>query len=571
MDRTVPRTGSDEVELYIRTYYSLLRSTDDVKIQSLEEVHAGIGSALHAQARSAKPDFPALIYSSLRLPPCIVDVQRVVLGQSREVFTQEGIGDIESWRPAVAQARRRRCFTDDQGTLACYIASRSDIDDMVPVLTAFQVEWNKLHRLLQGDQVAKFLRDPGEAEDRLAVLAHGIGVDVGDLARLHDIWGDVFWHRMRLIAREPKRMRIRLLSGSFVDYQRATSNWWKQIERAFPAVSKKPVYFVSSNTHSLPNLITGFALRHEAELLESIAHPAHSELLAEWEDIEARQVPSSRENFLYYIFKEYMESGGGEQTQAAYRETETDCGVMRIPAKHGFDLEAQVIDLAKVNPDCLDPRLRRDDIGKLQESEALILNIDYPLGMLAYQILSHAAAQVGRIRGVYLLGKAATLNGVIGDVMVPSVVHDEHSQNTYLFDNCFSAADIGDNLVYGTVLDNQKAVTVPGTFLQTPSYMDVFYREGYTDIEMESGPYLSAVYEMYRPKRHPNNEIVNLYEIPFDLGILHYASDTPLSKGMNLGAVSLSYYGMDPTYATSVAILRRIFDVELRRLAGRIG
>jgi hypothetical protein len=567
MDRTVPRTGSDEVELYIRTYYSLLRTTDDVKIQSLEEVHAGIGSALHAQARSSKPDFPAMIYSTLRLPACIVDVQRVVLGQSRDVFVQEGIGDIEAWRPAAAEARRRRCFTDDQGTLACYIASRSDIDDMVPVLTAFQVEWNKFHRLLQGDQVGKFLQDPGETEDRLAVLAHGIGVDVDDLARLQEIWGGDFWHRMRLMARRQKRMRIRLLSGSFVDYQRATSNWWKQIERAFPPVALRPVYFVSSNTHSLANLITGFALRHERELLEFLRRPAHGELLAEWRDIEDRQVPSSRENFLYYILKEHMESAEGGEIQAAYREAERGCGVTRIPAEHGFDLEAQVIELSQVNLECMDPRLRREDIRNLRQSEALILNIDYPLGMLAYQILSHAAAQVGKMEGVYLLGKAATLNGVIGDVMVPSVVHDEHSQNTYLFDNCFSAADIGDNLVYGTVLDNQKAVTVPGTFLQTPRYMDVFYREGYTDIEMESGPYLSAVYEMYRPKRHPNNEIVNLYEIPFDLGILHYASDTPLSKGLNLGAMSLSYYGMDPTYATSVAILRRIFEMELRRLA----
>jgi hypothetical protein len=113
---------------------------------------------------------------------------------------------------------------------------------------------------------------------------------------------------------------------------------------------------------------------------------------------------------------------------------------------------------------------------------------------------------------------------------------------------------------------------VRGTFLQTPRYMDVFYREGYTDIEMEAGPYLSAVYEMYRPKRYPSNEIIDLHGVPFDLGILHYASDTPLSKGKNLGAGSLSYFGMDPTYTTSLAILRRIVEIELRRLgAGRTG
>jgi len=47
------------------------------------------------------------------------------------------------------------------------------------------------------------------------------------------------------------------------------------------------------------------------------------------------------------------------------------------------------------------------------------------------------------------------------------------------------------------------------------------------------------------------------------LGILHYASDTPYTRGKNLGAGSLSYFGMDSTYANSVAILRRIFENEI--------
>jgi hypothetical protein len=83
---------------------------------------------------------------------------------------------------------------------------------------------------------------------------------------------------------------------------------------------------------------------------------------------------------------------------------------------------------------------------------------------------------------------------------------------------------------------------------------------------MEAGPYLSAIYEMYRPKRHPINEIVNLYGLPFDIGFLHYASDTPLSKGKNLGAGSLSYYGMDSTYAVTLAVARRIFQQEQQRV-----
>jgi hypothetical protein len=49
---------------------------------------------------------------------------------------------------------------------------------------------------------------------------------------------------------------------------------------------------------------------------------------------------------------------------------------------------------------------------------------------------------------------------------------------------------------------------------------------------------------------------------------LHYVSDTPLSKGMNLGSQSLSYFGMDPTYATTLAVLRRILSQESENQAG---
>ena len=89
---------------------------------------------------------------------------------------------------------------------------------------------------------------------------------------------------------------------------------------------------------------------------------------------------------------------------------------------------------------------------------------------------------------------------------------------------------------------------------------------GYSDIELEAGPYLSGIYELFRPKRYPTNELANMYGVPFDLGILHYASDTPWGRRINLGAGSLSYFGMDPTYATREAILRRIFAEESRRL-----
>ena len=362
------------------------------------------------------------------------------------------------------------------------------------------------------------------------------------------------------------RFPRKLLSGSLNEYRRATYTWWEHIEKTVPDLRGQPVYFVSSNSHSMLNVLSGFALRYQDELIQYINQSGSPGLINEWQDIQKGVVPSSYENFLYYVLKKYQQTAHGRRLIQEQQEHDLALGIKRIPSKQSFDVEAQVISLQTLNYDQIDPRLGNGMWGvQLSTSDALILNIDYPLGLGAYNILTEIALHVGSIVGVYVMGKAATLNAVVGDVMISDVVHDEHSSNTILFSNCFSADDVAPDLVYGTVLDNQKLMTVQGTFLQNSDYMDVFYREGYTVIEMEAGPYLSAVYEMYRPKRHPVNEIVNLYGLPFDLGMVHYASDTPLGKGKNLGAASLSYFGMDSTYAATLAILRRIFYQEAQR------
>jgi hypothetical protein len=210
----------------------------------------------------------------------------------------------------------------------------------------------------------------------------------------------------------------------------------------------------------------------------------------------------------------------------------------------------------------LDSRLGLVDEQALRRSQAVIVNIDYPLGLAAYRVLREAAEDLEGLRGVYVLGKAATLNAGVGDVLVSDAVREEHTGNIYYLDNCFSAADVAPWLVFGSALDGQQAVSVLGTFLQNRGYLDVFYRDAYTVVEMEAGPYLAAVYEASHPMRHPFGGHINLARLPFDLGILHYASDTPYTQARTLGARGLSYRGMDSTYAGAVAIVRRIFEQE---------
>jgi len=69
------------------------------------------------------------------------------------VFMRGGLRDFQEWTRVDAPARRRRMLADGEGTIAAFISSVSDIDDLIPCLTAYQIEWNKLHRRLSGTQL----------------------------------------------------------------------------------------------------------------------------------------------------------------------------------------------------------------------------------------------------------------------------------------------------------------------------------------------------------------------------------------------------------------------------------
>src|SRR6266853_5969815 len=141
-------TGRQAVELYVRTYTTMLQSSGDIKIDSLVHAHLSMASVLHPLAGEPQVDMGALLYAVRRLPSAIARCRRVLMGQSPQGFRAVFGTDILSWQAVKAPARRRRWYHSGD-TLAVLIASPSDIDDLVPTLVAYQIEWNKLHRLLQ--------------------------------------------------------------------------------------------------------------------------------------------------------------------------------------------------------------------------------------------------------------------------------------------------------------------------------------------------------------------------------------------------------------------------------------
>jgi hypothetical protein len=563
MERQPPVAPADEIDLYVRTYTSLLRSSGDVDVRAFEEAHAFSASSLHEGALSADPDVSAFAYAAGRLPLEMPDTRRIVLGQSHELFEAAGF-DVRSWRIVKTRGRRRPLRWDEgSGTLGAFIASASDIDDLVPMVTAYQIEWNKMHarlRAIAGDPSAE-------------AIAVALSLDEVAMTKLVEAFGgDRFESAIRRVASAPLDLKVRMLAASHSQYQRAAQRWWSGVEPAYvhpasPGTRRPPVYFVSSNTHAIANLVGGFARANANSIVEFTRRANPEGLAPELDQALACGDESVAAPILYYLLRTWIHDDPGGQRIHDVRAFEGRVGLSHLSTPGHVDVDAQIVELARLDPACLDPRLRVPGLEALRASDAVILNIDYPLGMAAYYLLSRLGQGVGELRGAYVMGKAATLNGRVGDVSLSDACYDEHSRNTFLFKNAFGARDVAPWLRYGSVFDSQAALTVRSAFLQNRRYMTAFYRDGYTVLEMEAGPFLGAVYELIYPKSLPRDEIVHLSnKTPFDLGFLHYASDTPYSRRQSLLSKSLSYFGVDSTYACAIAIVRRILQQEIARL-----
>ncbi|HVC39426.1 MAG TPA: hypothetical protein VNH20_05555 [Candidatus Dormibacteraeota bacterium] len=549
--------GEEQVELYVRTYRSLLRSSGEIRLQALERAHLGMESSLHPLGAAPELDSGALLYSLHRLPPVVLELEHVYLGQSPELLRRQQGSAPADWLPVVAPGRRRRWWWNPElRTLAVALASSSDLDDLVPTLVAMQLEWNKAHALLHD-------RIEGGAESLDASVRGRLGISEDDWIRLSSVFGPRLPDFVAEIIRRPMDLGIRLLGGSQVGYARATREWWRPLGDVLrqEKLIDRPLYFVSSNAHCLVNLLSGVARERAGQVEDWVAEAGDPELRAIADELSNTGSRLSRENFLYYAARRWFGAHPEELQRRAQEERGE--GIFHIPSQSGTDVAAQLIVLDRLQSARLDPRLRSATAAKaLSGSPHLVLNIQYPLGQGAYHILRQVMEATDRLDGVYILGKAATLNADVGDVLVSDVVHDEQSGNTYWLNNCFSFATLSPFVTSRSVLDRQRAVSVRSTFLQNRGYLERYYRDAYTVVEMEAGPYLGAVFEAGDSSRYPDREQVDLTRPAMEVGVIHYASDTPYTQARTLGARGLHFEGMEATYAGALAIAARILERE---------
>src|SRR5215831_16505330 len=213
-------SGRHAVELYVRTYSTMLQSSGEIRLETLTHAHLGVASSLHPLAGRPQMDMGAFLYSARRLPYAISGSRRVILGQSVHGFRVALGIEVADWERVKAPARRRPWYWDGEGTLAVVLASPSDIDDLVPTLVAYQIEWNKLHRAV---------REVGADAERVRVA---VEASEDDWSRLRDTWGADFDATLAHAGKHECSLTMRMVGGSHIGYARGAGRWWLQVQAA---------------------------------------------------------------------------------------------------------------------------------------------------------------------------------------------------------------------------------------------------------------------------------------------------------------------------------------------------
>ncbi len=538
----------DSIKSHMRTYYDALKTGKVVNVSDFIPTYRAMMPSLHHRLSEPWLDVATLNYALTRFPQELRDTSQVVMVKDEKQL-QLILPNSHVWKKVKAQNRRRLCFYNSiSRTLVLVITSDSDIDDIVNALVAIEIETKKINECLK-----KQRKQYDETE-----LINLFGINAEEFSILKGLMGDDW--RMGLSSWGIHPGMSVQLTNSDVDYSWGFKVWVDQLQREslYFDLFNTPVYFVSSNTHSLTNLISGYVWQIESRVFNYI-EGNYPQLYQQWLNIKLNNDPTRVYDLVYYLSKIYLDNHPDEIRIRDQMESEK--GIRRIVSTGPFDTSTQIIPLNAIpNFAYPDPLLNNLPLDVLKKSNAIIINIEYPLGQAAFYLLKTFFNTFRQVKGVYIIGKAAILNGNIGDIQIPRVVLDEKTASTFSFDNCFNHFPVSTPGV--KTHESQKALSLHGTYLENRRQMENYLARGYNVIEMESGSYLAAMYQFLHPDQSVFDGNYDINQTPFEIGIINYASDNPLVQ--TLGDTPLITRGIEPTYAATSAVIRRIVDLETK-------
>jgi len=553
LTRTRAQESSNAIErlyltmrhLFNRGFYKPMGISGETLRQALLQLRPEIYGSIAGE----KTELEGLLYVVDRLP---VGIEECVL---INLTSAEGFGGSH-FEVIVPSKRRRNCYRIDFEQMNIEITrGRSEIYDILTHLTFMFVESHKIAKRVIIDEKGTTTRDwvkleaavlskkkLSQKEKELAITHTGniLGRTFEEILEVYDQFStlkrpDHFLHLIYWLGKRAMGEIIdnskRAINFSPVLRERLGHHihgeaWANTIKETLQKhnLLDRPIHIISANLHSVMNTL------HSPKALKT---------LCEKHDIFA----------VYELLsKEENESLRNKIKQTALQE-----GMIYIKDTSGTNIDVQIFDSSKIDFS------NSEIISKPSSSEAVLIVMDYAFGEQAYETIDELLKpfKTGadkthlNVESISVMGKAGTLQGSKGDIMIPSAHIFEGTADNYPFKNELTLKDFDHEDLQafeGTM------VTVLGTSLQNKDLLKFFHDSTWNVIglEMEGVHYQKAIQAASKIRRSINPNVKVRYA--------YYASDNPLETGGTLASGGLGSSGVKPTYLITQQILKQIFN-----------
>jgi hypothetical protein len=268
----------------------------------------------------------------------------------------------------------------------------------------------------------------------------------------------------------------------------------------------------------------------------------------------------------YEAFKGQLSTEHGDDLYAFIRYLgDKEKEVKKVAEKFGFqalkDVSGAQIDCQIIDTDLFDSFELHPAINvaaeATQKDKPVLLVMDYAFGTQAFEVMDEllkpwkhdGAEKKLNVQSISVMGKAGTLPGKKGDIMLATAHVLEGTPHNYSVDDDLTEDDFEEDVdvFVGPI------ITVLGTSLQNRDVLQKFQVTSWNAVglEMEGGHYQRAI-NAAMIRGHISKDVKLRYA--------YYASDNPLSTDQTLASGPMGEAGIRPTYMITKVILEKIFS-----------
>jgi hypothetical protein len=493
-----------------------------------------------------------LLYVFERLPQGIEECRYIRL------ISREGL-EHSGFEPLIPAKRRRNCYRIDEEQMYVEMTrGNSDVYDILTHLTFLYSEAEKIGRNALDSRgninrawkaikkIHAGLNSEGEIDIQVGftylstLLGRTYEESAGAYERfakakgVNDLFSIVYaMGKLSLEEAIDKNDREISMSSALVrmlGHHIYGEKWANNIKQFLisKGLFERPVHVISANMHSVMNLVyarQALGVDHTDKTVMEIAH----------------MLSDDRNSQLREEVKQYALAHG----------------MYELKDQSGTNLSVQIFDIDDNNMAYLKDNV---NCSELESGIApIIIVMDYAFGEQAYETMDELLKPLDQggkkipwdVRSVNVMGKAGTLSGKKGDIMIPTSHVIEGRGDNYPFNNELSK----DNFQNAEVnVYEGNMITVLGTSLQNKDILRYFYKSSWAAIglEMEGAHYQKAI--------QANSKIRKSVSPNIQVRYAYYASDNPLHTGSTLASGSLGLDGVVPTYLITIEIVKGILE-----------